>query len=74
MTEEDIKFKILTEPDFVNLKRFNYSIDTALEKHPDGLPDKMIAQALMISEEEVQECYASVIEKLRSLMGVDLAN
>lgn len=74
MIEDEIRLKILTEPDFVNLKRFDYSIDKALEKYPDGLPDKMIAQALMLSEAEVAETLEVVIGKLRSLMGVELEN
>lgn len=33
---EDVKFRIQTEPDFVNLKRFNYSLEAVLDRYPEG--------------------------------------
>jgi len=72
MTVDEIRHLIDTEPDFVNLKRCNNSLEQALETYPDGAPDKVIAQALMLTPEEVDELYESVIVKLRVLMKVEV--
>jgi len=57
-------------PDFVSLKRFDYSIKKALERYPDGLPSHLIAQALGIKEEEIEELYQQAVLKLREILKV----
>lgn len=67
---EEVKWKILSEPDFVNLKRYDYSVEKVLERFPDGAPVKLIAQGLMMTEPEVEELLQSVIQKLRASLKV----
>lgn len=69
---EEIKKKILSDHDFVYLKRYGYSVEKVLDRFPDGAPTKLIAQGLMMSEEEVEEMLQSVILKLRSALKVEV--
>jgi len=71
MPSDDIRDRIDTDQDFVNLKKFDYSLEKTLEHYPDGAPPKVVAQALMMSETEVEELYQRIISKLRSAMKVD---
>jgi hypothetical protein len=61
--------RINTDEDFINIKRFDYSLESLLERYPDGVPDRIIAQALNVSEGEVSGLYKSVVVRLRKLMG-----
>lgn len=70
MVIDESKARIKDDPDYIGLKRFNYSLAELLERYPDGCPNKVIAHALMISEEEVEALYNEAIKKLRDLMGV----
>lgn len=58
------------DPDFVNVRRFQYSLDKLKERYPEGAPDHVIAAALMITEDDVASIYEQVIVKLRELMKV----
>lgn len=68
-TVEEIRRKIDTDPDFVNLKRFDFSINKLLERYPDGAPVKLIAQGLMTTEEEVEETFRQIVAKLQAQLG-----
>ena len=71
MTTSEAKARILSDPDFVNLPKYDYSIKNVLEKYPDGnVPDRVIAQALLMTEDDVETVYASVVAKLRRYMKV----
>lgn len=71
MTEDEAWLKIRTDPDFVNLKRYDYSLTGVLERFPNGASTKTIASALMISPEEVDEIYSGIVQKLRQGLLVD---
>lgn len=71
MTYEEAKRRVNSDPDFVYSKRFDYSLEKCLDRYPDGAPDKVIAQCLMLTEEEVEATYQEVVEKLRKIMKVD---
>lgn len=60
--------------DFILLRRFGYSLQKALEKHPDGLPDHLVAQALGKSVPWVQRRYTAVVAKLRELVDDSAAS
>jgi hypothetical protein len=70
MNEAEVKKLIETDPDFVCARRFGNSLSRLEERYPDGCPDHVIASALGISEDEVQEKMDTIIEKLRTAMGV----
>jgi hypothetical protein len=66
VTTEEVLHKINTDPDFVFIKRFDYSLVKLLERFPDGAPDHTVAKALMITPEDVEKLYRVVVEKLRA--------
>lgn len=71
MNPTEAKKKIAEDPDFVYLKRFDFSLNKLLQRYPDGCPDRIIANALMVPEAEVEELYQSAVAKLRLIMGVE---
>lgn len=77
MDEADIaQHLIYSDEDFVNFKRYDNSLAKLLErypveKYPDGCPDRIVALALMIDEEDVRSAWEDVVVKLRFAMGVD---
>ncbi len=68
---DENKKKILDDPDFINIRRFDYSLERLLDRYPDGASDRLIASALMMTEDEVSEFYEEVVEKLRTIIGVN---
>jgi hypothetical protein len=71
MNEEEARKKVNEDPDFVNSKRYDYSLQKLEERYPDGAPDNVIANALMIEEKEVEPEFDKVVVKLREKMGVE---
>lgn len=70
MTPEEAKQLIAEDAEFIYSKRFNYSLTELLKRYPDGCPDRIIAAVLMITEEDVEDMYQRIVEKLRAKMGV----
>lgn len=68
MNDTETKAKLENEEDFINLKRFEYSLQQLMERYPEGCPDKIIAKALMIPEEEVEKLYQEIAQKLHELI------
>lgn len=70
MTSAEVRRLLETDPDFLHLKRFDFSMGKLLERYPEGVPDRIIAQALLMTEDDVEILYNQTVEKLRNLMGV----
>lgn len=62
--------RVLTEPDFIAIKRFGYDLDTLAAKYPDGAPDHVIATALLVAEEDVEQIWLNAVTNLKALLGV----
>jgi len=71
MTLEEARRRIEHDDDFVFVKRFGYSLNKLLERYPDGAPNRVIAQALLTTEEDVETQYDRIIRKLRRKMKVE---
>lgn len=72
MNTTEAKQRVATDPDYVYLKRFGYSLEKLMERYPDGVQqNRIIANALMIPEHEVEELYQSAVQKLRMIIGVE---
>jgi hypothetical protein len=69
MTTEEAINRINTEPDFVYLKRLDYSLARVVERFPDGAPDRTIAQALMITPEDVERIYQDIVQRLKKQLA-----
>lgn len=66
LNTEDMMERVCADPDFIALKRFDYSLKSLLKRYPDGVPsDRLISQALMITEDELEEVYQGIVLKLR---------
>jgi hypothetical protein len=68
METEKMKQMILEDPDYISLKRFDFSITNLLKRYPEGAPNHVGAQSLLLSEEEFETEYTKVVEKLKSLI------
>lgn len=64
----DVLSKLLKDPDYILTRRFENSVEKLVERYPDGAPDRVIAQALGVEEEEVEPMYQEIINKLRGLV------
>lgn len=71
MNHDLVKKKIETDPDYIYSKRFGNSLAACVERYPEGASTKLIAQVLLMTEEEVENIYLSVIEKLRDIMKIE---
>lgn len=65
MKYQTTKERIEQDPDFVNLKKFDFSLRRMLEKYPNGAPDRIISQALQIPEAEINQHFQSILQKLK---------
>lgn len=70
MTSEEVSKRLHAEPDFINLKRFDYDMKKLMDRYPEGVPDRLIALALNITEEEVETIYEDIVSRIRSRMIV----
>jgi hypothetical protein len=68
MEIEKMRQMILEDPDFISLKRFDFSIKNLLKRYPESAPPHVAAQALLLTEEEFETEYTRVVEKLKSLI------
>lgn len=68
-TPEEMQQKLQEDPDFVCLRRYGYSVNKVLEKYPNGVPDHIIADGLMMTENELEERYKAIVTCLRARIG-----
>lgn len=72
MEDTEVQRRLLDEEDFINLKRFDFSIAEVERRYPDGVPDRIIAQGLNLSDAEYEARYQDIVNRLRSeLVGED---
>lgn len=65
---------IETNPDWIAIKRFDYSLSKLEDFYadrPDGCPGKVVAAGLQMTELEIDERYKAIIQKLRGLMKIE---
>ena len=70
MDEAEISKRLVTDEDFINLKRFDFSIEEVERRYPDGVPDRLIAQGLNLSDTEYEALYRDIVLRLRQDLGV----
>lgn len=66
---DELEKAVETQPDFIMIRRFGFSLRKALEKYPDGLPDTLIAQALGKPTAWVVGRYNAIVERIRNKIG-----
>jgi hypothetical protein len=67
------KNKVSTDPLYIAINRFDCSLSSLLDRYPDQVPDHVIQQALMLSEEEMNELYNSIVLKIRKDFNVKIS-
>lgn len=65
VAKEDLKKRILEEPDFIKCHKHGNSLARYLTRNPNHLEDAAIARLLMIDEEEVEKLYQKSIDIIK---------
>ena len=65
----EIKKRVETEENFVTVPRYNYSLDKMMNYNPDGYSREVIANALAITDEELEELYEEALRRLREMLN-----
>jgi hypothetical protein len=60
--------RIIEEDDFVYCNKYCNSIKKLVARYPYGAPIRLIANALLMTEEEVEGIYQEIIKKLRTVL------
>ena len=63
-----------TNPDYICLKRYGNSVERLLKRYPEGCPSHIIADALSMTEDEVEQKYQQIVLDLKGKMGVQVWN
>lgn len=67
---DEKKIKILQDEDFVDCPKFKNSIKKIKEKNPDGIDDKLIAEMLLLTPEELEILYLNSLQKIRKHLDI----
>ena len=65
----DLVRKVKEDKDFIALKRFGYSLTDLRDRYPDGCPNHIIASALLVTEDEVEQLWLTAVKHLQGLLG-----
>jgi hypothetical protein len=73
--ESQIRHQIDTDPDYIALKRYDFSLEKFLERYPNGVSDdeagvRVIARALQMTEDEVRKTSDRIVGALQRAMKV----
>lgn len=71
LDDAEIRRLVNTDEDFVNMPRYNNSVAAVVEAHPNGLPMRVVARAMAMTENEAEEVFQSALRKMRDRLGVD---
>ncbi len=71
MTTAQAQALLQEDETFIYSKRFEFSIEKLEARYPDGCPDRLIANVLLITEDDVEEHYQRIVRLLQAHMGVD---
>lgn len=68
VNKEDLKKRILEDPDFIKCAKSGNSLNKFLASNKEDLDTSVIARVLMISEDEVENIYQECIDFIKSGM------
>ena len=70
MSKEDVKRRMMEDPDFIRCLKCGNSLSYYLANNHEEIQDKTIARLLMLSsEEEVEKIYLEAAEMLKKKMA-----
>jgi hypothetical protein len=67
---QDVKQMLEQVPDFIAIKRYKNSLAVLEQRYPDNIPSHIVALALEMTEEQVEERYLQIVACLRTSFGV----
>jgi hypothetical protein len=68
VSKEDLKKRILEDPDFIKCLKCGNSLNTYLNRNAGELENSAIARLLMITEDEVEEIYQEAVDILKKAL------
>ncbi len=71
MNQAERRKRLHTEHEYINIKKYKHRMSNLLKRYPESTPDKVIALAMMLPEEQVEVEYQRIVRKLRELMKVE---
>jgi len=69
---KEIKKRVEEEPDFINSKKYKYSLKEYKKNSKGPASDNIIAYFLCVTPQEVQQIYNNAVNKIRQYMKIDL--
>ena len=70
-TDPNLRHLILTDSQTINLKRFGNNLVNLLNRYEDKpIPNDIIAEALMIRADDVDDMYLRIVQRLRCILVV----
>ena len=71
MITQEIKDRVAADPGFIYSSRFGDSLDKMMERYPDSVPDRIAAQVLCLTVDDLEALWEGVLVKLRGSMGAN---
>lgn len=72
LTKVQMQQMLETDPDFISIRRYGYSLAKLEGRYPDGVPDHVLATALLLTTEEMNSRYHQIVLTLRNLMRIEV--
>ncbi len=73
--DDKLRELVRTDENTIALKRYEHSLAVLRAKYKDDpIPNKLMASALLLSEEELAAEYERIVKKLQSLMSPSTAD
>jgi len=69
--KDDMKKKIMSDPDFIYSPKYEFSLKKFTLRHDDGVENSHAAKVLLMKPEEIESIYQEAIKNLQSLIGAD---
>ena len=67
---QDVKQMLEEVPDYIAIKRYGNSLTALQKRYPDNIPSHIVALALELTEEAVEQRYQEIVTDLRTQMGI----
>ncbi len=68
VSKEDVKRRIMEEPDFIKAYKHHNSLSKFLSRNTKEVDDTTIARFLMLEKDEVEEIYQKAVALLKKSM------
>ena len=67
--KDDMMEKIKYNPDYIAIRRFDYSLIKLLDRFENGVPDHVLENALNLEHDEAEELYKEIVAKLQKVLN-----